>query len=174
MQKQWKVGVIGCTGMVGQRFITLLANHPWFTITALAASARSAGMPYGQAVEGRWAMKVPMPDSVKGMQVMDASQVEEIAPLVDFVFCAVNMDKAAIRAMEEAYARAEVPVVSNNSACRGLNDVPMVIPELNPEHLRVIETQRMRLGTRRGFIAVNPTARFKAMCRRCTRCGSSE
>ncbi|MFR1758160.1 MAG: aspartate-semialdehyde dehydrogenase [Christensenellaceae bacterium] len=162
MQKQWKVGVIGCTGMVGQRFVTLLANHPWFTITALAASARSAGMPYSQAVEGRWAMKVPMPDSVKNMQVMDASQVEQIAPLVDFVFCAVNMDKAAIRAMEEAYARAEVPVVSNNSACRGLNDVPMVIPELNPEHLRVIETQRMRLGTRRGFIAVKPNCSIQS------------
>jgi len=162
MQKKWKVGIIGCTGMVGQRFITLLADHPWFTITALAASARSADMPYSKAVEGRWAMKTPMPESVKDMMVMDASKVSEVAPLVDFVFCAVNMDKAAIRAMEEAYARAEVPVVSNNSACRGLNDVPMVIPELNPEHLRVIESQRMRLGTRKGFIAVKPNCSIQS------------
>ena len=150
----FKVGIIGCTGMVGQRFATLLENHPWFHVTVLAASARSAGKTYKEAVGGRWAMTAPMPASMEQMIVQDASRVEEIAAQVDFVFCAVNMPKDEIRRLEEAYAKAECPVVSNNSANRFTPDVPMVIPELNPEHLAVIPAQRRRLGTQRGFIAV--------------------
>ena len=153
--KKWKVGVIGGTGMVGQRFVTLLANHPWFQLEVIAASARSAGKTYGQAVEGRWCMDEPVPAGAAGLVVMDAEKdVEKIASQVSFVFCAVEMDKSATRALEELYARAECPVVSNNSANRWTADVPMVIPEINPEHLDVIEYQRRRLGTRRGFIAV--------------------
>ncbi len=152
--KQYRVGVVGCTGMVGQRFMTLLENHPWFTVTALAASPRSAGKTYEEAVDGRWAMDTPMPEAMKTMTVLDASDVEAVAALVDFIFCAVDMPKAEIRALEEAYAKAECPVVSNNSAHRGTADVPMIIPELNWEHEKIIDSQRQRLGTKRGFIAV--------------------
>ncbi len=152
--KQYRVGVVGCTGMVGQRFMTLLENHPWFTVTALAASPRSAGKTYEEAVAGRWAMDTPMPEAMKAMTVLDASDVEAVATLVDFIFCAVDMPKAEIRALEEAYAKAECPVVSNNSAHRGTADVPMIIPELNWEHEKIIDSQRKRLGTKRGFIAV--------------------
>ena len=152
--KEFRVGVVGCTGMVGQRFLTLLDGHPWFHVTALAASPRSAGKTYEEAVGNRWAMTKPMPEAVKGMTVLDASHVEEVAALVDFVFCAVDMPKAEIRALEEAYAKAECPVVSNNSAHRGTPDVPMIIPELNWKHEEVIHDQRKRLGTKRGFVAV--------------------
>lgn len=152
--KQYNVGVVGATGMVGQRFITLLAQHPWFKITALAASARSAGQTYEQAVGSRWAMQTPMPDSVKDMVVMDAADVAAVAAKVDFVFCAVNMKKDEIKALEEAYAKAECPVVSNNSAHRFTPDVPMVVPEINADHIEIIPAQRKRLGTKRGFIAV--------------------
>ena len=140
--------------MVGQRFITLLENHPWFKLTALAASARSAGKTYEDAVGSRWLMKTPMPEVVKKMVVLDASKVEEVAAQVDFVFCAVNMKKDEIKALEEAYAKAECPVVSNNSAHRMTPDVPMVVPEINADHLEIIPAQRKRLGTKRGFIAV--------------------
>ena len=152
--KQYKVGVVGATGMVGQRFITLPENHPWFKRTALAASARSAGKTYEDAVGSRWLMKTPMPEAVKKMVVLDASKVEEVAAQVDFVFCAVNMKKDEIKALEEAYAKAECPVVSNNSAHRMTPDVPMVVPEINADHLEIIPAQRKRLGTKRGFIAV--------------------
>lgn len=152
--KQYKVGVVGATGMVGQRFITLLENHPWFKLTALAASARSAGKTYEDAVGSRWLMKTPMPEAVKKMVVLDASKVEKVAAQVDFVFCAVNMKKDEIKALEEAYAKAECPVVSNNSAHRMTPDVPMVVPEINADHLEIIPAQRKRLGTKRGFIAV--------------------
>ncbi len=153
--KKYKVGIIGGTGMVGQRFVTLMEDHPWFQLTAIAASPRSAGKTYEQAVSGRWAMKTPIPQQAKDLVVLDASaDVEKIAGMVDFVFCAVDMKKEEIRALEETYAKAEVPVVSNNSAHRWTEDVPMVVPEMNPEHLAVIPAQRARLGTRRGFIAV--------------------
>ena len=153
--KQYKVGVIGCTGMVGQRFVTLMENHPWFRLTAVAASARSAGKPYGQAVESRWAMSVPVPEEANGLVILDAeADAEKLAQQVDFCFCAVDMKKEEIRALEERYARLECPIVSNNSAHRWTEDVPMVVPELNAEHLEVIEAQRRRLGTKRGFIAV--------------------
>ena len=145
--KEYKVGVIGATGMVGQRFVSLLAEHPWFRLAAVAASARSAGMTYEQAVAGRWALEEPMPECAKGMVVYDASaDIGAIADQVDFVFSAVDMKKEDIRALEEAYARHECPVVSNNSAHRWTPDVPMVVPEINPEHIRVIEAQRKRLG----------------------------
>ena len=133
MEKQYKVGIVGATGMVGQRFITLLENHPWFKLTVLAASGRSAGKTYEEAVGSRWAMTTPMPESVKGMMVQDASKVEEVAAQVDFIFCAVNMPKDEIKALEEAYAKAECPVVSNNSANRWTPDVPTIIPEINSE-----------------------------------------
>ena len=153
--KKYKVGIIGGTGMVGQRFVTLMEDHPWFQLTAIAASPRSAGKTYEQAVSGRWAVKAPLPQQAKDLVVLDASaDVEKIAGMVDFVFCAVDMKKEEIRALEETYAKAEVPVVSNNSAHRWTDDVPMVVPEMNPEHLAVIPAQRARLGTRRGFIAV--------------------
>lgn len=153
--KQYKVGVIGGTGMVGQRFVTLMEHHPWFQLTAIAASPRSAGKTYEEAVAGRWAMKTPIPEEAKSLVVLDAeADVEKIADMVDFVFCAVDMKKEEIRALEERYAKAECPVVSNNSAHRWTDDVPMVVPELNPEHLEVIPAQRQRLGTKRGFIAV--------------------
>ncbi|WP_085833373.1 aspartate-semialdehyde dehydrogenase [Clostridium merdae] len=153
--KQYKVGIIGATGMVGQRFATLLENHPWFQVTALAASARSAGKTYREAVGKRWLMPSPMPEKMADMIVLNAEQdVEKVASMVDFVFCAVDMKKEEIKALEEAYAKAECPVVSNNSAHRGTADVPMVVPELNPEHTQIIEAQRKRLGTKRGFIAV--------------------
>lgn len=152
--KQYNVGVIGATGMVGQRFITLLENHPWFNLVVLAASARSAGKTYEEAVGSRWLMKTPMPESVKKMVVLDAANVEEVAAKVDFVFCAVNMKKDEIKALEEAYAKAECPVVSNNSAHRFTPDVPMVVPEINADHINIIPAQRKRLGTKRGFVAV--------------------
>ncbi len=155
MKDNYKVGIIGATGMVGQRFITLLHNHPWYTVTALAASPRSAGKAYKDAVGAKWAMDEEIPASVKDMVVMDASaDVEKIASMVDFVFCAVDMKKDEIRALEERYAKAECPVMSNNSAHRHTPDVPMIIPEINPEHAEVIPAQRRRLGTKRGFIAV--------------------
>ena len=154
MEKQYKVGIVGATGMVGQRFVTLLENHPWFKLTVLAASGRSAGKTYEEAVGSRWAMTSPMPEAVKKMVVLDASKVEEVAAQVDFVFCAVNMKKDEIKALEEAYAKAECPVVSNNSAHRMTPDVPMVVPEINADHLEIIPAQRKRLGTKRGFIAV--------------------
>ena len=152
--KQYNVGVIGATGMVGQRFITLLENHPWFNLVVLAASARSAGKTYEEAVGSRWLMKTPMPESVKKMVVLDAANVEEVAAKVDFVFCAVNMKKDEIKALEEAYAKAECTVVSNNSAHRFTPDVPMVVPEINADHIDIIPAQRKRLGTKRGFVAV--------------------
>lgn len=153
--RKFKVGVIGATGMVGQRFLTLLAGHPWFEVAALAASGRSSGKTYEDAVTGRWAMTTPIPEPVREMVLFDAEKdVEKLAGMVDFAFCAVNMKKEDIRALEERYARAECPIISNNSANRMLPDVPMVVPEINPEHCAVIETQRKRLGTRRGFIAV--------------------
>ncbi len=153
--KQFNVGVIGATGMVGQRFMLLLANHPWFNVKVLAASARSAGKTYPQAVGEKWAFDCPIPEKYLDMKVLDAeADMDEIASSVDFVFCAVNMDKAKIKALEEAYAKKEVPVVSNNSAHRFTADVPMVIPEINPEHIQVIAAQKARLGTKRGFIAV--------------------
>ena len=154
MDKQYKVGVVGATGMVGQRFVTLLENHPWFKLTTLAASGRSAGKTYEEAVGSRWAMPTPMPESVKKMVVLDASKVEEVSSQVDFIFCAVNMPKDEIKALEEAYAKAECPVVSNNSANRFTPDVPMVVPEINADHIDIIPAQRKRLGTKRGFIAV--------------------
>ena len=153
--KQYKVGVIGATGMVGQRFVALLADHPWFQLTAVAASARSAGKTYEQAVGGRWALEEPMPDCAKGLVVYDATaDIEAVTAQVDFVFSAVDMKKDEIRALEDAYARHECPVVSNNSAHRWTADVPMVVPEINPEHIQVIEAQRKRLGVKRGFVAV--------------------
>lgn len=153
--KQYKVGIIGATGMVGQRFCLLLAEHPWFKVTALAASARSAGKRYEDAVSGKWAMTSPIPASIKDMTIMDAqADIDAISSAVDFVFCAVNMKKEEIKALEERYAKAECPVVSNNSAHRNTPDVPMVVPEINPEHIEVIKSQRERLGTKKGFIAV--------------------
>ena len=153
--KQYNVGILGATGMVGQRFATLLAEHPWFNVKVLAASPRSAGKTYEEAVGRRWAMTVPMPENLKGMVVRDLNADKEaIASEVDFVFCAVDMKKDEIRALEESYAKLECPVISNNSAHRFTPDVPMVVPELNPEHIEIIEAQRKRLGTKRGCIAV--------------------
>ena len=153
--KQYNVGVIGATGMVGQRFLTLLDNHPWFHVKALAASGRSAGKRYEDAVKGRWALTIPMPEYAKDMVVFDAeADVEKIAGMVDFVFCAVDMKKDEIRALEERYAKAECPVMSNNSAHRHTPDVPRIVPEINPEHAEVVAAQRKRLGTKRGFISV--------------------
>ncbi len=153
--KQFRVGIIGATGMVGQRFATLLENHPWFHVTALAASARSAGKTYEEAVGNRWLMQTPMPESMKNMVIFNAEEdVDKVVSLVDFVFCAVNMDKAKIKALEETYAKHECPVISNNSANRATPDVPMIIPEINAAHAAVIPAQRKRLGTKRGFIAV--------------------
>ncbi len=149
MEKKLRVGVLGATGMVGQRFITLLENHPWFEVAAVAASPRSAGKTYEEAVGDRWKMESPMPDSVKHQIVMNVNEVDKVSAQVDFVFSAVDMSKEEIRAIEEAYAKAEVPVVSNNSAHRWTPDVPMVIPEINPEHFQVIEFQKKRLGTKR-------------------------
>ena len=162
MSDKLKVGILGGTGMVGQRFITLLENHPWFEVVLIAASGRSAGKRYEDAVDGRWKMQTPMPESVKDMIVYDINEVEKVAEQVDFVFCAVNMPKDEIRAIEEKYAKAEVPVVSNNSANRWTPDVPMVVPEINPEHLAVIESQKKRLGTTRGFICVKPNCSIQS------------
>lgn len=152
-----RVGIIGATGMVGQRFITLLNNHPWFDLQVLAASERSAGKTYEEAVGNKWCMEENLPENVKSIIVFDAEKdIEKISKLVDFVFCAVNMPKNEIKALEEKYAKAECPVVSNNSAHRHTPDVPMVLPELNAEHTEIIPAQRKRLGTKRGFIAVKP------------------
>ena len=153
-QKKFKVGIIGATGMVGQRFALLLENHPWFEVKVLAASARSAGKKYGDVVEGRWHMTKDLPAKYKDMVIVDAENVEEVASQVDFCFCAVNMKKDEIKALEERYAKAECPIVSNNSAHRFTPDVPMVIPEINADHIKIIDEQRKRLGTKRGFIAV--------------------
>ena len=157
-----KVGIIGATGMVGQRFIMLLSEHPYFEITALVAGPRSAGQRYEDAVRGRWKMKADCPEKILGMTVISSDEVETVGSLVDFVFCAVNMSKDETRALEERYARAEIPVVSNNSANRWTPDVPMVIPEVNDAHLEVIEAQRKRLGTKRGFIAVKPNCSIQS------------
>lgn len=157
-----KVGILGATGMVGQRFVTLLANHPWFDIVVLAASPKSAGKKYTEAVEGKWRIDEPMPQSVADIVVMDVSNVKEVADKVDFVFSAVDMKKDEIKSIEEEYAKAEVPVVSNNSAHRWTTDVPMVIPEINADHYRLIEAQRKRLGTKRGFIAVKPNCSIQS------------
>lgn len=153
--KQYNVGIIGATGMVGQRFATLLENHPWFNVKVLAASPRSAGKTYEEVAGDRWKMAVPMPESMKDMVLLDATaDIEKIAGMVDFCFCAVDMKKDEIKALEEAYAKAECPIVSNNSAHRFTPDVPMVVPEINPDHIEIIKAQRERLGTKRGFIAV--------------------
>ena len=153
--KKYSVGIIGATGMVGQRFALLLADHPWFDVKVLAASPRSKGKKYVEAVDGRWAMTAPIPEKLKDMVVLSATEdIEEITSKVDFVFCAVDMKKDEIRALEEEYAKHECPVISNNSAHRGTPDVPMIVPEINPEHAEVINAQRKRLGTKRGFIAV--------------------
>ena len=153
--KKYNVGIIGCTGMVGQRFATLLENHPWFNVTALAASSRSAGKTYKSVVEKRWAMKTPIPTSMADMIILDAvADMDEVVSKVDFVFCAVDMKKDEIRALEETYAKYECPVMSNNSAHRFTPDVPMMIPEINDDHAQIIEAQRKRLGTKRGFVAV--------------------
>lgn len=153
--EKYKVGVVGCTGMVGQRFITLLENHPWFQLTAIAASGRSAGKTYAQAVEGRWKMATPIPEEAKNLVVYDIEKdLDAYVAQIDFTFCAVNMKKDEIKALEERIAKAECPVVSNNSAHRFTPDVPMVVPEINPQHIQIIEAQRKRLGTKVGFIAV--------------------
>ncbi len=162
MSNKLKVGIVGGTGMVGQRFVALLENHPWFEVTSIAASANSAGKTYEEAVSGRWKLSTPMPDSIKNIMVKDASKVYEVASDVDFVFCAVDMKKDEIKALEEAYAKTGTPVVSNNSAHRWTPDVPMVIPEINPEHIGVIEYQRKRLGTSTGFIAVKPNCSIQS------------
>lgn len=162
MDKKLKAGILGGTGMVGQRFISLLENHPWFEVAAIAASPRSAGKRYEDAVGSRWKMETPMPEAVKGITVQDVSHVDEVVAGVDFVFSAVDMSKEEIKRIEEQYARTETPVVSNNSAHRWTPDVPMVVPELNPEHLEVIEAQKKRLGTQRGFIAVKPNCSIQS------------
>ena len=162
MEKKLKVGILGGTGMVGQRFISLLENHPWFEVTVIAASPRSAGKTYEEAVGGRWKMDTPMPEAVKNIVVMNVNEVEKVAKDVDFVFSAVDMTKEEIKKIEEDYAKTETPVVSNNSAHRWTPDVPMVVPEINPEHMQVIEFQRKRLGTTRGFVAVKPNCSIQS------------
>ena len=162
MSEKLRVGILGGTGMVGQRFISLLENHPWFEVVCIAASPRSAGKTYEEAVGGRWKMTTPMPEAVKNIIVNDVNDVEKVSSQVDFVFSAVDMTKEEIRAIEEAYARTETPVVSNNSAHRWTPDVPMVVPELNPEHLCVIDDQKKRLGTTRGFIVVKPNCSIQS------------
>ena len=159
--EKMKVGVVGATGMVGQRFLTLLENHPYFEVIKLAASKNSAGKTYEEALGGRWKLSTPMPEKYKNMIIIDAESIDEMKDCA-FVFCAVNMKKDEIKALEEKYAKAEIPVVSNNSAHRWTPDVPMVIPEINPEHLEVIKSQRERLGTKRGFIAVKPNCSIQA------------
>ncbi len=161
--KQYDAAIVGATGMVGQRFVTLLAEHPWFRVTALAASARSAGRPYRDAVAGRWQMRSPMPEKIAGLPVLDAvADAEKIASTVRVIFCAVDMPKAEIRALEERYARLDVAVISNNSAHRLTPDVPMVLPEVNPGHLEIIQSLRARLGTRKGLIAVKPNCSIQS------------
>lgn len=160
--KKYKVGIIGATGMVGQRLITLLHNHPWFEITLLAASSSSAGKTYEEAVLGRWMMKTPLMEPVKGLMVVDAAEKQRIADAVDFIFCAVSLHKEETRAMEEAFAKLGLPVISNNAACRTVDDVPMIIPEINADHARLIKAQQKRLGTDRGFIVVKPNCSIQS------------
>ena len=160
--KKIRAGIIGATGMVGQRFITLIENHPYFDLTALIASPSSAGKTYAEAVKGRWMMKTPISEKIANMVVLNAEDIESVKPHVDFVFCAVNMSKDATKALEEAYAKAEIPVVSNNSANRGTKDVPMLIPEINFAHTAVIEAQKERLGTKKGFISVKPNCSIQS------------
>lgn len=162
MSEKIKAAVLGGTGMVGQRFISLLENHPWFEVSAIAASPRSAGKTYEEALSGRWKLEVPMPESVKNLEVMDVSQVEKVAERADICFSAVDMKKEEIRDIEERYAKTETPVISNNSAHRWTPDVPMIIPEVNPEHADIIPSQRKRLGTKRGFIAVKPNCSIQS------------
>ena len=162
MDKKLRVGILGATGMVGQRFISLLENHPWYEVVTVAASPRSAGKTYEEAVGDRWKMKTPMPEGVKKLIVANVNEVEKVAASVDFVFSAVDMTKEEIRAIEDAYAKTETPVVSNNSAHRWTKDVPMVVPEINPEHFEVIEAQKKRLGTTRGFVAVKPNCSIQS------------
>ncbi len=162
MSRKLKAGIVGATGMVGQRFVTLLEGHPWFEVSLVAASGRSAGKRYAEAVDGRWNMNRPVPDSVSDLVVVDASRTDDIASRVDFVFCAVDMPKPEVLALEEAFARAETPVVSNNSAARGLPDVPMLIPEINHDHLAALDAQKRRLGTKRGFIVVKPNCSLQS------------
>ena len=162
MSEKLRVGILGGTGMVGQRFIALLENHPWFEVTTIAASPRSEGLTYAEAVPGRWKMDTPIPEGVKNIKIMNVNDVEKVAATVDFVFSAVDMTKEEIKAIEEAYAKTETPVVSNNSAHRWTSDVPMVIPEINPEHFEVIDHQKKRLGTKRGFIAVKPNCSIQS------------
>lgn len=162
MEKKLRVGVLGATGMVGQRFLSLLENHPWYDVVAVAASANSAGKTYEEAVGNRWRIEKPMPEAIKKMVVMNVSDVEAVAKEVDFVFSAVDMTKEEIKAIEDAYAKTETPVVSNNSAHRWTKDVPMVVPEINPEHFEVIEAQKKRLGTKRGFVAVKPNCSIQS------------
>ena len=162
MEKKLRVGILGATGMVGQRFIALLENHPWYEVVTVAASPRSAGKTYEEAVGGRWKMSTPMPEGVKKLVVANVNEVEKVAASVDFVFSAVDMTKEEIRAIEDAYAKTETPVVSNNSAHRWTKDVPMVVPEINPEHFEVIAAQKKRLGTTRGFVAVKPNCSIQS------------
>ena len=162
MDKKLRVGILGATGMVGQRFIALLENHPWYEVVTVAASPRSAGKTYEEAVGGRWKMDTPMPEAVKNLIVANVNEVEKVASSVDFVFSAVDMTKDEIRAIEDAYAKTETPVVSNNSAHRWTKDVPMVVPEINPEHFEVIEAQKKRLGTTKGFVAVKPNCSIQS------------
>ncbi len=162
MDKKLRVGILGATGLVGQRFISLLEEHPWFEVVAVAASPRSAGKTYEEAVGGRWKMQKPMPEAVKKLVVMNVNEVDKVAAEVDFVFSAVDMTKDEIKAIEDAYARTETPVVSNNSAHRWTPDVPMVVPEINPEHYEVIKHQRERLGTKRGFVTVKPNCSIQS------------
>ncbi|MGN0164863.1 MAG: aspartate-semialdehyde dehydrogenase [Lachnospiraceae bacterium] len=162
MDKKLRVGILGATGMVGQRFISLLENHPWFEVVCVAASPRSAGKTYEEAVGDRWKMTTPMPEAVKNLIVMNVNEIEEVSDKVDFVFSAVDMSKDEIRAIEEAYAKTETPVVSNNSAHRWTPDVPMVVPEINPQHLDIIPVQQKRLGTKRGFIVVKPNCSIQS------------
>ncbi|HBL85395.1 MAG: aspartate-semialdehyde dehydrogenase [Clostridiales bacterium GWF2_38_85] len=160
--KKIRAGVVGATGMVGQRFILLLQNHPYFELSFLAASSRSAGKPYAEAIEGRWKLTTEIPEAVKAMMVYDAADLETVKANCDFVFCAVDMKKYEIKKLEETYAKAEIPVVSNNSANRWTSDVPMVIPEINPQHLAIIDSQKKRLGTKKGFIAVKPNCSIQS------------
>ena len=162
MDKKLRVGILGATGMVGQRFIALLENHPWYEVVTVAASPRSAGKTYEEAVGGRWKMDTPMPEGVKNLIVANVNEVEKVAASVDFVFSAVDMTKDEIKAIEDAYAKTETPVVSNNSAHRWTKDVPMVVPEINPEHFEVIEAQKKRLGTTKGFVAVKPNCSIQS------------
>ena len=162
MSEKLRVGILGATGMVGQRFISLLENHPWFEVVTVAASPRSAGKTYEEAVGGRWKMDTPMPEGVKNLVVMNVNEVEKVAATVDFVFSAVDMSKEEIKKIEEEYAKTETPVVSNNSAHRWTPDVPMVVPEINPQHFDVIESQKKRLGTKKGFVAVKPNCSIQS------------